>query len=125
MLDKFIEQGYIHLEQIIPQDLLREVRSRSIKLKNKYKGFAGSPRHNGSGEFWDGLELASTLDPNLWKVYTSKFMFDISKELLQTYKNNLSLLKSYSVNRGLRFTFKNLYEDFKRVCKQVKSTLNL
>ena len=86
MLDKFIEQGYIHLEQAIPQNLLKEVRSRSIQLKNKYQNFVGSPRHNGSGQFWKGLELASTLDPNLWKAYTSKFMFDIAKELLQTQK---------------------------------------
>ena len=79
MLSKFINQGYIHLEQVIPQELLKEVRSRCIKLGIKHKPLKGTPRDNGSGIFWEGLELASTLDPDLWKVYTSKFMFDLFK----------------------------------------------
>jgi len=83
VLNTFLNQGYIHLKQVIPQELLKEVRTRSIQLKNKYKSFEGKPRHNGSGTFWKGLELASTLDPDLWKAYTSNFMFEIAKKYLQ------------------------------------------
>ena len=86
MLSKFINQGYIHLEQVIPQELLKEVRSRCIKLGIKHKPLKGTPRDNGSGIFWEGVELASTLDPDLWKVYTSKFMFDLTKKYLQNEK---------------------------------------
>jgi len=86
VLNTFLNQGYIHLKQVIPQELLKEVRTRSIQLKNKYKSFEGKPRHNGSGVFWKGLELASTLDPNLWKAYTSNFMLEIAKKYLQEEK---------------------------------------
>jgi len=83
-LDKFKKQGYIHLHKVIPADVLKETRSRAIALKLKYKNRVGEPRHNGSGAFWNGLELASTLDPNLWKSYTSNFMYDISKLYLES-----------------------------------------
>jgi hypothetical protein len=83
-LDKFKKQGYIHLHKVIPADILKETRSRAIALKLKYKNRVGEPRHNGSGAFWNGLELASTLDPNLWKSYTSNFMYDISKLYLES-----------------------------------------
>ena len=43
MLNTFLNQGYIHLKQVIPQELLKEVRTRSIQLKNKYKSFEGKP----------------------------------------------------------------------------------
>ena len=83
-LELFKKQGYIHLKDYIPKNILDNTRSRAINLKLKYKDREGEPRHNGSGTFWKGLELASTLDPNLWKNYTSGFMYDISKLYLES-----------------------------------------
>ena len=79
-----MENGYLHLKQVIPTDVVAEVRYRLIDLKNKYLNRIGEPRHNGSGTFWEGLELASTFDPNLWKYYTADFMFDIVKSIIPT-----------------------------------------
>jgi len=83
-VDKFNKEGYIHLKNVIPNDLLSFTRLRAIKLKQDFDHKTGLPRHNGSGTFWGGLELASTLDPNLWKAYTSDFMYYIASKFLNT-----------------------------------------
>ena len=79
-----MENGYVHLKQVIPKEVVSEVRRRLIDLKLKYQDRVGEPRHNGSGTFWGGLELASTFDPNLWQYYTADFMFDIVKSIIPT-----------------------------------------
>ena len=76
--------GFIVLRGVIPPEIVEDVYNRSILLKKKYEHREGEIRHNGSGSFWKGLELASTLDPNLWKSYTHQFMYDIAKEFLET-----------------------------------------
>ena len=81
-----MEKGYIHLKNAIPIDMVSEARSRAITLKKFYKDLEGQDRHNGSGRFWKGLELASTLDPNLFKLYTASFMHDIACRYLYTDK---------------------------------------
>ena len=58
-LELFKKQGYIHLKDYIPKNILDDTRSRAINLKLKYKDREGEPRHNGSGTFWKGLELVS------------------------------------------------------------------
>jgi hypothetical protein len=83
-IEKFNRQGYIHLKNVIPPLLLAHTRYRAIELKNKYKKFEGQPRENGSGMFWKGLEMASTLDKELFDSYTAPFMYDIAKSFLQT-----------------------------------------
>lgn len=83
-LEQFNRAGYVVIRNVIPADILEDVKKRSIDLKYKYLNRVGEMRHNGSGSFWQGLELASTLDPNLWKSYTAPFMYDIAKKFLQT-----------------------------------------
>lgn len=83
MLNEFKQKGYTHLKKVIAKDVVDEVRFRAIQLSKKYKPLFGKPRHNGSGQFWKGFELASTLDPNLWKFYTAPFMLDIAKKYLE------------------------------------------
>lgn len=83
-VDRFNKEGYIHLKNVIPNDLLSFTRLRAIKLKQDFDHKTGWPRHNGSGRFWGGLELASTLDPNLWKAYTSDVMYYIASKFLST-----------------------------------------
>ena len=80
-LEKFKEQGFIHLENVIEPSLLARTRFLAITLKKKYQKFEGHPRRNGSGVFWKGLEMASTLDSELYPIYTSPMML----ELAQTY----------------------------------------
>ncbi len=103
-VDRFNKEGYIHLKNVIPNDLLSFTRLRAIKLKQEFDSKIGWPRHNGSGRFWGGLELASTLDPNLWKSYTSDFMYDIASKFLNTepYLFNDQVVVKLS-DSGLRF----------------------
>jgi len=83
-LNNFKQYGYIHLQNMIPKFVLDDLRKRSIDLKLKYQDKEGEPRHNGSGTFWKGLELASTLDPNLWKYYTADMMYVLSRLYLES-----------------------------------------
>ena len=129
MLDEFEKKGYIHLKQVIPQELLKEVRTRSINLKHKYKSLEGQPRHNGSGTFWKGLELASTLDPNLWKAYTSNFMLELAKKYLKKDKvylfNDQVVIKLPNENFHFDPHFDNQFgPDPKGALKGVFKTIN-
>jgi ectoine hydroxylase-related dioxygenase (phytanoyl-CoA dioxygenase family) len=82
-INKFNKQGYIHLTGVIEPELLASTRYLSIELKNKYKKYEGKPRDNGSGVFWKGIEMASTLQPLLLESYTHPDMFEIAKTYLQ------------------------------------------
>jgi len=82
-VDKFLKQGYIHLKDVIDPIKLAETRRLAISLKQEYKDKDGEGRDNGTGKFWLGLEMASTLDPRLWHYYTDPVMFELSKSLLQ------------------------------------------
>ena len=82
-VDKFLKQGYIHLKNVIDPIKLAETRRLAISLKQEYKDKDGEGRDNGTGKFWLGLEMASTLDPRLWHYYTDPVMFELAKSLLQ------------------------------------------
>ncbi len=82
-VNKFNKQGYIHLKNVIQPELLAHTRYQSITLKKHYQQFEGQPRSNGSGQFWKGLEMASTLQPLLFESYTHPDMLEIAKSFLQ------------------------------------------
>jgi len=82
-LVEFKEKGFVHLKNVISQDALIETRDLAIELKLKYKDLEGTPRENGSGVFWKGLEMASTLDTRFYDKYTSDTMLQLSKEYLE------------------------------------------
>jgi hypothetical protein len=78
------KQGYVHLKNVIRKPLLAHTRYNAIELAKHYRQFEGQPRHNGSGTFWKGLEMASTLQPLLFESYTHKDMFHIATTYLET-----------------------------------------
>ncbi len=82
-LRTFQKQGYIHLKSVIPESLLAHTRYLAISLAKQYRPFEGQSRENGSGVFWKGLEMASTLQPLLLESYTHKDMFNIAKTYLE------------------------------------------
>lgn len=84
MLQEFKEQGFVHLENVIDNGLLEYTRDLAIKMKAKYMHSVGKPRDWGTGKFWAGFEMASKLDPGLFKSYTSKTMYNLSSTLLET-----------------------------------------
>jgi hypothetical protein len=80
---EFKEKGFIHLKNVIEPEVLEITRNLSIELKMKYMEFEGQPRKNGSGYFWKGLEMASTLDDRLYSQYTSDTMIELAKKYLE------------------------------------------
>ena len=82
-LEKFKKQGYIHLKNVISKPLLAHTRYNAIALAKHYRQFEGQPRDNGSGIFWKGLEMASTLQPMLFESYTHKDMLHIARMYLE------------------------------------------
>jgi hypothetical protein len=112
-LEKFREQGFIHLENVIDPLLLTHTRELAINLKKKYQYFEGQPRHNGSGLFWKGLEMASTLDPRLYTSYTDPVMFELAKTYLEVEEpflfNDQVVVKLPNDNFGFPEHFDNQY----------------
>jgi hypothetical protein len=68
---------------VIKSEELEITRNLAIELKIKYAEFEGQPRENGSGYFWKGLEMASTLDDRLYPQYTSDTMIELAKKFLE------------------------------------------
>ena len=83
-LNSFREKGFIHLKNVIEPSLLHLTRRLSINLKKKLQPFEGYPRDNGSGFYWKGLEMASTLDEKLYPIYTSPKMLELAQFFLET-----------------------------------------
>lgn len=82
-LFEFKEKGFIHLKNVIKSEELEITRNLAIELKLKYSEFEGQTRENGSGYFWKGLEMASTLDDRLYPQYTSNTMIELAKKYLE------------------------------------------
>lgn len=82
-LSEFKEKGFIHLKNVINPSELEITRKLAIELKIKYLMCEGQPRENGSGYFWKGLEMASTLNNRLYTRYTSDTMIELAKKYLE------------------------------------------
>ena len=85
MYDDFIKNGYVVYKNLIPDELVEIAQHISLKAREKiYHGkLVGKKRHNDRA-YWEGLDMASKDYPELFNLYTSDFMFDIAKELLNT-----------------------------------------
>ena len=85
MYEDFNKDGYVLYQGIIPDDLVKIAQDISLKAREKiYHGkLVGQKRHN-DRVYWNGLEMASKDYPELFDLYTSDFMYDIAKELLNT-----------------------------------------
>lgn len=62
----------MHIPNIIPDDVLDDVRMHGIHLRKNYKDYST----------WRGVSCASTFAPELMKHYTSDIMRSLSKQLL-------------------------------------------
>ena len=110
-VDKFNKQGYIHLKNVIKPPLLSHTRYQSIALAKHYRQFEGQPRDNGTGIFWKGLEMASTLQPMLFESYTHKDMFHIAQAFLgvdEPYLYNDQVVVKFPLDE---FTFEPHYDN--------------
>ena len=86
-LETFNSQGYIHLKNVIPPNLLKISQVETLHMKNHLvkKGVIGLQRYDaGTGQWWGGIEMASSLNSRLLKCYTDNFMYDLSSYYLNT-----------------------------------------
>ena len=85
-VNKFNTEGYIHLPNIIPANYLEVAQSITLKLKEETisNNLLGTPKDFGSRIWWRGLEMASVQSSELYNMYTSNFMYEIAKTLLET-----------------------------------------
>ena len=86
-LETFNSQGYIHLKNVIPPNLLEIAQSETLHMKVKLLEYnlIGTPRNDaGTGQWWGGIEMASNLNGYLKKCYTDNFMYDIASYYLDT-----------------------------------------
>ena len=86
-LETFNSQGYIHLKNVIPPNLLKISQVETLHMKNHLvkKGVIGFQRYDaGTGQWWGGIEMASSLNSRLLKCYTDNFMYDLSSYYLNT-----------------------------------------
>lgn len=84
MLETFKQTGYLHIENIINPNLLKITRNLSIGLKYRHLLDGGKPREHGTGVFWSGYEMASKLEPRLFKSYTDEGMYKLASSFLET-----------------------------------------
>jgi len=70
------KSGWLHVENYIPEQDVTAIRKLCLEAKNNHKlDFPGT---------FKGIECASKQYPELWKYYTSEYMFDLAKSLLKT-----------------------------------------
>lgn len=67
--------GWLHVENYIPTQDVIALREICLEAKNNHTA--------GPSEF-KGIQCAAKLYPELWKYYTSEYMFDLANSLLNT-----------------------------------------
>jgi hypothetical protein len=93
-IDKYKEHGWIHIEDVIPDDDLIYLKDFALEIKRRVleNSEYGTPtKPNGSGFWWKGLDMASKSPLNtpeenqrLFNFYTSGFMYEIASSHLGT-----------------------------------------
>jgi ectoine hydroxylase-related dioxygenase (phytanoyl-CoA dioxygenase family) len=86
MINDFKINGWVHIKNIIPDEFLKKTKEIVMDLKTKsLQGIeSNTQKEYGSFGYWKGMDMASKVAPELYEMYTSKFMYDIAKELLET-----------------------------------------
>ena len=80
----FKKQGYIHLNDVIPHTQLKIARREAINLKRDKISELGKPRNNGTGTWWRGIEMAGTLNEELYMCYLHPIMQQIVPVFMET-----------------------------------------
>jgi hypothetical protein len=82
---------YKLLENKIPLDTIEYLQQYTLKVKQKILEVLGNAKENGSGVYWRGCDMASSLpiasdeeNERLYNVYTSEFMFNIISDYIPT-----------------------------------------
>ena len=81
---------YKVIEQAVPSDVVKYLQYYTNEAMSKTKNYQGSFRENGSGVYWGGICMASSLplatdeeNKKLFNIYTSDFMYNIITEYIK------------------------------------------
>ena len=84
MLDFYNKNGWVHIPDIVPNEVISELRTRAIKWRNWVNDKVGTPCEYGPPIHWRGLGCAGMYDKYLMGFYTHEIMYELSSELLGT-----------------------------------------
>lgn len=80
---------YKILENKIPPSIIEYLQQYTLEVKRRILPMIGKPKENGSGAYWRGCDMASSLpiatpeeNAKLFEIYTSEFMFNIISEYI-------------------------------------------
>lgn len=80
---------YKLFENRIPLEVLEYLREYTSYVKEITRPYRDQPKENGSGIYWKGTDMASSLpiatkaqNQKLFEVFTSNFMYDVVTEVL-------------------------------------------
>ncbi len=80
---------YKIFEQAIPADTLSYLQDYTLFVKELTEFYQGQPKSNGSGKYWQGVDMASSLplatdiqNQQLFEVYTSDWMFKLVTQFI-------------------------------------------
>lgn len=87
---------YKVFKQVIPQETLVYLQDWTLFTKEICEFYRGKPKANGSGVYWQGLDMASQCpltteqqNKKLFEVYTSQWMYDlVSQHIPKPYLFN-------------------------------------
>lgn len=85
-MEKFNNKGYVLYENFIPHETLKRARELTLSIKKEIieKDLLGTKKNYGVNFYWRGIDMASIKSDELYKMYTSDFMFNVVKDLLET-----------------------------------------
>lgn len=83
-LNHYEQYGWVHLKNIVPDLDLQIVRSVGKELTQwvHNNDLYGKPAKYGSEFHWQGVGCASKFRPELFQIYTSKYMHEIATNIL-------------------------------------------
>lgn len=71
MINTYNQHGWVHLHNVIPANVVYELRTRAIEWRNWVKDKINQPCEYGPKYHWNGLGCAGMYDSYLMDFYTS------------------------------------------------------
>jgi len=84
MIDFYKKNGWVHLEQVVPDDVILELKTRAIKLREWVNDKIGTRSEYGPKIHWHGVGCAGMYDDYLMGFYKHEIMYELASELLGT-----------------------------------------
>lgn len=112
-IDFYNKNGWVHIKNAVPKEIIDQLRSRGIVLREWVNSRLGQPSQYGSPTYWRGVGCAGMYDEYLLKFYKSNLMFEISSTLLNTQDiwifNDQMVIKLPNDDFGFESHYDNQY----------------